>query len=131
MTLATPERRKVVEGAPRPWWLSGSYDGGNTMSHHSIMRENEIGPLGRFLVYVLIGLAFLSAIYNLATGHVVSPMAFLIVFGGFVLFGVAKLSVILRKKWISFGSRRMTETMGNIYRLGYWFMVVGLLAMFL
>ncbi len=35
------------------------------------------------------------------------------------------------KKWISFGSRRMTEIMGNIYRLGYWFMVVGLLFTFL
>jgi hypothetical protein len=95
-----------------------------------IMKENRISPVGRFFVYLIIGLACLSAVYNIGAGHVARPMAFLIVLAGFVLFLSSKLSVILKKKLISFGSKPMSETMGNFYRIGYWLMIVGLLYTF-
>jgi len=101
------------------------------MSPYPIMKENKISPVGRFLIYVVIGLAFISAIYNIVSGHVVRPMAFLIVLVGFVLFLISKLSVVLKKKFVSFGSKLMTENMGNLYRIGYWLMIVGLLYTFL
>lgn len=101
------------------------------MSPLPVMKENRISPVGRFLVYIIIALACLSALYNIGTVHVVRPMAFLIVLVGFVLFLISKLSVILEKKLIRFGSKPMSETMGNLYRIGYWLMIVGLLYTFL
>ena len=44
---------------------------------------------------------------------------------------VSKLAVILYRERISFGTRLMTTPMANMYRLGYWLMVVGILATFL
>jgi len=100
------------------------------MSPAPVMKENRISPVSRFFVYLMIGLACLSALYNIGTGHIVRPMAFLIVLAGFVLFLISKLSVILKNKLISFGSQPMNETMGNFYRIGYWLMIVGLLYTF-
>jgi hypothetical protein len=68
------------------------------MSPIPVMKENRVSPVGRFFVYLIIGLACLSALYNIGTGHVVRPMAFLIVIVGFVLFLTSKLSVVLKKK---------------------------------
>jgi hypothetical protein len=53
-----------------------------------------------------------------------------IVLIGFLLFLVGKLSVILHKQRISFGTRLMSERMANCYRLGYWLMAVGVLITF-
>jgi hypothetical protein len=49
---------------------------------------------------------------------------------GFGLFSLAKLSVILHRQRISFGTRSMSARMANAYRLGYWLMVCGTLATF-
>jgi len=49
---------------------------------------------------------------------------------GFVLFAVAKTSVVAQQRWITFGTRTMSENMANVYRIGYWLMAVGILATF-
>jgi hypothetical protein len=36
--------------------------------------------------------------------------------------------VILRHRLVSFGAKPMTEGMANLYRAGYWLMIVGVLA---
>ena len=68
---------------------------------------------------------------NIAQGEVPHPAAFFVVIVGIVLFLVAKISVISRKKRVSFGPSHMTENMANAYRVGYWLMVVGILFTFL
>jgi len=59
------------------------------------------------------------------------PWLVVLVLVGFTLFVVSKLAVILYRERISFGTRLMTTPMANMYRLGYWLMVVGILATFL
>jgi hypothetical protein len=48
---------------------------------------------------------------------------------GLLLFLTAKISVI-RKRKISFGTGLMSEGMANLYRVGYWLMIVGILVTF-
>jgi hypothetical protein len=50
---------------------------------------------------------------------------------GLLLFVMAKLSVIRGKALITFGSWAMTPDSANLYRLGYWLMIVGTLLTFL
>ena len=95
-----------------------------------MMRENELSKVGKaFLTGIVILLAVVAAI-RLGRGEVRHPGSLWIVALGLILFLIAKLSVIFRGKWISFGSRPMTDGMGNTYRLGYWLMIVGILIMF-
>jgi hypothetical protein len=54
----------------------------------------------------------------------------MIVLLGFGLFSLAKLSVILHRQRISFGTRSMSARMANAYRLGYWLMACGMLVTF-
>jgi hypothetical protein len=35
-----------------------------------------------------------------------------------------------KEHWINFGTKRMTENMANLYRLGYWLMIVGVVYTF-
>ena len=72
----------------------------------------------------------IGAAVNVYYGNVTHPKALLVVLVGFILFAIGKLSVILTKQKISFGTKLMTENMGNLYRVGYWLMIVGLLATF-
>jgi len=71
-----------------------------------------------------------AAISNIIHGKVVHPIAFIVMISGFVLFIVSKLSVVFKKKLISFGTRKMSVRMANLYRLGHWQMIFGLLATF-
>ena len=75
-------------------------------------------------------LVAVGAVIRLGLSEVRHPESLWIVALGLILFLIAKLSVIFRGEWISFGSRPMTEGMGNTYRLGYWLMIVGILIMF-
>ena len=96
------------------------------------MKENEFSPLGKFLVIAVIVIpSILSAIINIFRKHVPHPGAFIIVLIGFLFFIIAKLSVIIPKNKISFGTKLMSTGMANLYRLGYWLMVVGILFTFL
>ena len=95
-----------------------------------MMRENELSQVGKVLVSAIVVVASVGAAIRLGRGEVRHPELLWIVALGLILFLIAKLSVILRGKWISFGSRPMTDAMGNTYRIGYWLMIVGILIMF-
>jgi hypothetical protein len=73
----------------------------------------------------LFGLMFLA---NL--GRAVSPPALILYGLGFALFLIAKLSVILSGRLITFGSRPMRPTYRVLYRLGYALMAAGALFTF-
>ena len=94
------------------------------------MRHSEFSWLSRLFVLALVASAFLTALYNVARGTVVHPRAFSIVLAGLICFLVGKLSLIARGRWVTFGTGRMSERMANVYRIGYWLMVVGALVAF-
>jgi hypothetical protein len=100
------------------------------MNSIPVMKENRITKVSRVIIWLFILMLSYLSILNVIQGTIIRPWAFLIVFFGFMLFALGKLSVILKKKKISFGSKLMSENMANIYRLGYWFMIFGLLATF-
>jgi hypothetical protein len=100
------------------------------IGNQHFMKENELSRIGKFAIVSFIIVVAISAIGNIYNGHVKHPSAFWVVLLGFVLFTVAKVPVILHKRFISFGSSLMTENMANVYRLGYWLMIVGLLFTF-
>lgn len=90
-----------------------------------VMKENEFGRLGKaFAIVVIIGLTA-GALLNLWRGEVVHPELFGIALAGLGPFLVAKLSVITKGRWVSFGTKHMSPAMANSYRAGYWLMFVG------
>jgi hypothetical protein len=95
----------------------------------SVMKENKPSKSGRLMFYLLFLLWVASAVINIKRGHVNHPGAFGIAIVGLLLFLTAKISVIRRKK-ISFGTSLMSEGMANLYRVGYWLMLVGILVTF-
>ncbi len=100
------------------------------MNSNSLMKENKPGFVSKILAWILVLLAAFSATYNILNGNVVRPTAFYIVIGGFVLFATGKLSVILKKQRVGFGSKLMSQNMANLYRVGYWLMFVGIVFIF-
>ena len=96
-----------------------------------VMKENRPSILLKAFSWLLIAALAIGATLNIYSGNVTHPKAFVVVLVGFILFGIGKFSVILKKKKISFGPKLMSENMANLYRLGYWLMIVGLLATFL
>jgi hypothetical protein len=102
------------------------------MSPLSVMKEHQPGIISKVFGWVFITALGIGAILNIVHSNfqVNHPKAFLVVLVGLILFAIGKLSVILKKKKISFGTKLMTEDMANLYRLGYWIMIVGLLAIF-
>lgn len=91
------------------------------------MRENELTLIGKSVFTLLILLITFSALQHIWQREVHSPSAFVLTLVGFAFFASAKLSVIRKGHWINFGTQRMTENMANLYRLGYWLMIVGVL----
>lgn len=94
------------------------------------MYENQFSPIGKAATVLLLILVAIGAVVNIARGEVPHPYAFVVVLFGFSLFLVAKLSVVGRKKWITFGPGLMRPGMADLYRVGHWFMVVGVLLTF-
>ena len=94
------------------------------------MRENELSLFSKVGITILVTLGFLAATLNIVKGSVAHPRAFWIVLAGLVLFIIGKMSVIARGRWVSFGTWPMSESMANVYRLGYWLMAVGILVTF-
>ena len=95
-----------------------------------MQRCSAFSPVGKVASLILVAFLVVAAVINITRGEVPHPWSFVIVIVGFILFLAAKLSVILSRKWISFGTRLMTTRMANVYRVGYWLMVVGVLATF-
>ena len=100
------------------------------MNSIPVMKENKPGLVSKILVWMLIPLAGFSAAYNILSGNVVRPTAFYFVIGGFILFAIGKLSVILKKQRVSFGSKLMSQNMANLYRVGYWLLFIGIIFTF-
>ncbi len=93
--------------------------------------ENEFSRPTKFALTLLVILPTIAiTIHHIFTGEVKNPYAFFITLLGFILFSVSKVSVILKKKWITFGTKQLTENMANLYRIGYWLMVVGIILTF-
>ncbi len=94
------------------------------------MKENEFSWLGKGATTLGIVILAVVALFRISRGEVANPVAFGITGVGFVLFVIAKASVLRRRKWISFGTSAMTPSRSNMYRFGYWLMAVGILATF-
>jgi hypothetical protein len=95
-----------------------------------MMKENEFSWFGKSVTTLGIAALAIVALVNISRGEVPHPFAFGITVVGFVLFLAAKVSVLRRRKWITFGTDAMRPIMGNMYRIGYWLMAVGILATF-
>jgi hypothetical protein len=70
-----------------------------------MLRENKFSIVGRFSTYILVGLAFHSAVVNIVDGKVNNPYGFAVIIIGFFLFLTAKLHVISTNRLISFGTK--------------------------
>ena len=77
------------------------------------------------IVFVLGFIATLYAPRMLAGPLLVAKDGSAVVLVGFACFAVAKLSVIRRGIWTSFGSQAMTKWWKRLYRVGYALMALG------
>ena len=93
--------------------------------------ENELSPFAKVGV---IGLFVIPVIFvtgrNIFIGEVNNPYGFALCIFGLTLFIISKLSLFLKGSWINFGTKNLTENMANFYRIGYWFMGLGLIFTF-
>jgi len=96
-----------------------------------MFRENEFSFFGKAAIYILLTLVALSCAINIIKGVVPNPYSFLLVAIGFSLFLVAKISVLSKGVRFSFGTEKMSNLNANLYRFGYWLMVVGAIFTFL
>jgi hypothetical protein len=96
-----------------------------------MFKENELSIFSKGAIYLLVLIAACSALLNLYRGVVPSPSFFAMTVLGFILFILAKVSVISNGIKFSFGTSHMSANMANVYRLGYWLMVVGILCTFM
>jgi hypothetical protein len=94
------------------------------------MRENELSRFGKILILALLAGLAVSAGMNIVHGIVPHPATFGLTMVGFVLFVIAKLSVLRQRRWVSLGTRAMSDTMETLYRFGYWCILVGILVAF-
>jgi len=98
---------------------------GNTMHE-----DNQLSIFSQGAIYLLIGILFLSCLVNIAKGVVPNPYYVSIIIVGFIPFVIAKYSVISKGIKFSYGTSQMSLAMANLYRFGYWLMMVGLLCTF-
>lgn len=103
-----------------------------TMWNNKSFTENELSLFGKAVVIILlvVPVIILSA-RNIFIVHVEQPFAFVICLIGFFCFLFTKLSLFRKGVLFSFGTKRLSENMGNFYRIGYWLMAVGLVITFL
>jgi hypothetical protein len=93
--------------------------------------ENELSFVGKAAVIILLVVpVFFVTVCNIIVGEVANPYAFIICIVGFLLFLISKISLFRKGSLFSFGTKRLSQNMGNIYRLGYWLMAVGLIFTF-
>lgn len=100
------------------------------MPRAQFMRENQPSKFTEILIWIFVVVMGYFAASNAIHGKVAHPSSFIVMLIGFILFLISKLSVILKKKWVSFGTRSMSVWMANFYRVGYWLMIFGFLATF-
>lgn len=96
----------------------------------SMFKENQLSIFSQGAIYLLIGLLFLFCLVNIVKGVVPNPYYFGITVVGFIPFAIAKYSVISKGIKFSYSTSKMSPLMANLYRLGYWLMLVGILCTF-
>jgi hypothetical protein len=102
------------------------------MWNNKAFTENELSRFAKAaLVILLVIPVIFITIQNIIKGEVHHPYAFIICLVGFALFLISKISTISNGKWISFGTKKLTENTANLYRIGYWLMAVGLIFTFI
>jgi hypothetical protein len=94
------------------------------------MEHERISPVAKVGIYALIVLAFLSAMLNIYRREVPRPCCLVVVLTGLLLLVISKASLFKKGRMLSFGSQGMSEPMTMTYRLGYWFILVGVLLTF-
>lgn len=103
-----------------------------TMFDSKPLTENELSIFGKAVItlFIVVPVCIIT-IMNIFLGEVSRPYAFVVCIPGLVLFLISKISLFKKGIWFSFGTKRLSENMGNLYRLGYWFMSVGIILTFL
>jgi hypothetical protein len=102
-----------------------------SMWDNKAFTENELSFVGKAAVIILLVVpVFFITVRNIIIGEVANPYAFTICIVGFLLFLISKISLFRKGVSFSFGTKRLSENMGNLYRLGYWLMAVGLIITF-
>lgn len=94
------------------------------------MRENILSKPGRVVVTIALLFIGFFTIKNIVNFSVPNPLMFLISIVGFMLFLISKFSIIREGDFVTFGASKMTSSMANLYRLGYWLIVVGVIGAF-
>ena len=97
---------------------------------NSVLTENQPTLISKASIAILLLLAATSSISNIVTANVPNPIFFIVTITGFVMFVIAKISVIKKGIKVSWGTTHMSQAMANTYRLGYWLMLVGILCTF-
>lgn len=102
-----------------------------TMWNNKAFTENELSFFSKIAVIILVvsPVIWITA-NNIIFGKVEHPYAFAMCILGFILFLISKISSFRKGIVISFGGRYLSENMLNCYRLGYWFMAVGVILTF-
>ena len=102
-----------------------------SMWNNKAFTENELSRFGKLAVTFLFVIPVMYiTIRNIINGEVSSPYAFIVCIVGFVLFLISKISLFVKGTWVGIGTKKLTDNMANLYRLGYWFMAVGLIFTF-
>ncbi len=103
-----------------------------TLFDNKPLTENELSIFGKAVItlFVFVPVCIITII-NIYLGEVSNPYAFAVCIFGFFLFLISKVSLFKKGIWFSFGTKRISENMGNFYRLGYWFMSIGVILTFL
>jgi hypothetical protein len=102
-----------------------------SMWNNKAFTENELSFVEKAAAIILLVVTvFFITVHNIIIGEVANPYAFTICIVGFLLFLISKISLFRKGGLFSFGTKRLSENMGNLYRLGYWLMAVGLIFTF-
>jgi len=79
---------------------------------------------------ILFVLQAVPLIYFHAKNAQVSPVGFIVILLGFILFLIAKISVIKKQHYFTFGCDNMSKAMMISYFFGYALMIIGYLVTF-
>ena|GEM_PF-1356620 len=95
-----------------------------------MFNENMPSSISQVAIIFLIGAVACLSILNIYRGVVPEPRFFILSLVGFALFLIAKISMLRKGKMVSFGSKKMSAPATNLYKIGYWLMIVGVLSTF-
>ena len=99
-----------------------------TIWNNRAFTENELSRFAKIAVTFLFVIPLLLVtISNIIKMNASYPSAFIVSLAGFALFLISKISLFIKGTWTGFGTKKLSEDMANLYRLGYWLMAVGLI----